>query len=428
MAGTPQRLLFLLLLIGINAALPLRVTAESIPINSVPVEKPDSSTPSVEGEDGKEKSSSEPVEEDEVEEVVEEESDSEPVPIPVPPPGEDDPTPPTPPQTEEDKGIEDDVVEEDAEIIKDDEEDEGLITPNPLLQEEDKKPQQELQPLDPYEIEEQEFEADNALPKTPQNPFDKPNIDQLIQKQFNEDMWRLMRGALPCLETSATCLQLLQQRAIVQSPLLKELDARVQEANDKIEEAKASGRKIIKLSILTPALQYLLGPAPTPGQPQPQGTGLIDNLGAIFRGDIGIINGLLRVVGIPLFQGSQGGNPQAQRSAIAVADLQIKVAQLQRSRAELSNKIREQTAIVLIRFDEARTDFQTAQVLAGRVSDQFKVYEIRYTRGNSDTETYLSRLNQFDKTKAQTYSSWAKMRRSLFELKLLVLNVQQAEL
>ena len=95
---------------------------------------------------------------------------------------------------------------------------------------------------------------------------------------------------MPCLDTSATCLQLLQQRAIAQSPLLKELDARVQEANDKIEEAKTSGRKIIKLSILTPALQYLLGPSPSPGQPQAAGTGISDNLGAFFRGDIGIVN------------------------------------------------------------------------------------------------------------------------------------------
>ena len=134
------------------------------------------------------------------------------------------------------------------------------------------------------------------------------------------------------------------------------------------------------------------------------------------------------MIGIPLFQGSHGGNPEAQRSAIAVADLQIKVAQLQRSRIELSARVREETTIALIKFDEARTDFQTAQVLAGRSVDQFKVFEIRYTRGNSNTETYLTRQNQLDATKAQTYRSWAKMRRSLFELKLLVLNVQQAEL
>lgn len=359
------------------------------------------------------------------------------IPIAEPPTQEENKPLPPPPkdaeQPEESEIIEDETVEEDPELVKDDEEDPGLITPNPLLQEGDNPnlpntPKQELEPLDQFEVEEQEFEIDQALPKTPENPFSKPNIDTLIQKQFDEDMWRLMKGALPCLETSATCLQLLQQRAIAQSPLLRELDARVQEANDKIEEAKASGRKIIKLSILTPTLQYLLGPAPSPGQPQPAGTGLLDNLGAIFRGDIGILNGLLRVIGIPLFQGSQGGNPEAQRSAIAVADLQIKVAQLQRSRAELSSRVREQTTISLIKFDEARTDFQTAQVLAGRTVDQFKVFEIRYTRGNSNTETYLTRLNRLDSTKAQTYSAWAKMRRSLFELKLLVLNVQEAEL
>lgn len=137
---------------------------------------------------------------------------------------------------------------------------------------------------------------------------------------------------------------------------------------------------------------------------------------------------MLRVVGIPLFQGSQGGNTEAQRSAIAVADLQIKVAQLQRSKAELTSRVREETAVALIKFDEARTDFQTAQVLANRSVDQFKVFEIRYTRGNSNTETYLTQLNQLDATKAQTYRSWAKMRRALFELKLLVLNVQEAEL
>lgn len=133
-------------------------------------------------------------------------------------------------------------------------------------------------------------------------------------------------------------------------------------------------------------------------------------------------------MGIPLFQGSQGGNTEAQRSAIAVADLQIKVAQLQRSKAELTSRVREETAVALIKFDEARTDFQTAQVLANRSVDQFKVFEIRYTRGNSNTETYLTQLNQLDATKAQTYRSWAKMRRALFELKLLVLNVQEAEL
>jgi hypothetical protein len=59
--------------------------------------------------------------------------------------------------------------------------------------------------------------------------------------------------------------------------------------------------------------------------------------------------------------------------------------------------------------------------------DQFKIFEKRYLTGDSNTEIYLDKLNQLDRTKAQTYTAWGKIRRSLFELKLLVLGVKDAE-
>lgn len=289
----------------------------------------------------------------------------------------------------------------------------------------------EVQPkeeLTPEEAQQADQESDSKLPKPEQNPFNKPSIDVILEREMNDDMWRLLRGSLPCLETSAVCLQQLQEKAIAQSPLLKEIDTRIAEANSRIEEAKAGNRKSIQLGILTPALQYLLGPTPTAGQPQAAGTGLIDNLAGIFSGKTSLINGLLNVIGIPLFQGTQGGNADAQRNAIAISDIQVKVAELQRSRAQLADTIRDKTSLALISFDEARTDFQTAQVVASRAVDQFKVFELRYVRGNSDTESYLTRQNQLDNTKAQTYRAWAKMRRSLFTIKLLVLSVKDAEI
>lgn len=286
--------------------------------------------------------------------------------------------------------------------------------------------EQTQEEVSPEEAQQADTDADSELPKLEQNPFHKPSIDAIIQKEFNEDMWRILKGGLPCLETSAVCLQQLQERAIAQSPLLKEIDTRITEANERINEAKSRNQKSIKLSILTPALQYLLGPTPTAGQPQKRG--LIENIASILRGDTGIINGLLNVIGIPLFQGTQGGNAEAQRNAIAISDIQVKVAELQRSRAQLADTIRDKVAQSLISFDEARTEYQTAQVVASRSIDQFKVFELRYVRGNSDTETYLVRQNQLDNTKAQTYRAWAKMRRSLFELKLLVLSVKEAEI
>jgi hypothetical protein len=285
------------------------------------------------------------------------------------------------------------------------------------------KPDETPEEKDPQQAEE---EADTVVPKTEQNPFAKPDIDKLITKQFNEDMWRVMRGALPCLETSANCLQQLQEKAVTQSPLLKEIDTRIEEANNKIAEAKGKNQQSIKLAVLTPALQYLLGPAPTAGQPQRRG--IIENIAGILRGDVGIINGLLSVIGVPFFQGTQGGNSEAQSRAIAISDISVKVAELQRSRAQLADTIRDKVAQALVKFDESRTEFQTSQVLTARSLQQFQVYEIRYTRGNSETETYLSRQNQLDNTKAHTYAAWAKMRRSLFEIKLLVLSVKDAEI
>ena len=134
-------------------------------------------------------------------------------------------------------------------------------TPNPAAETESETEQN----TDP---EEAEAESDQVVPKTQQNPFSKPDIDKLLTNQFNDDMWRIMRGGLPCLETTATCLEQLQNKAVTGSPLLKELDTRIQEATSKIDEARTKNKKTVRLSILTPALQYLLGPTPTAGSPQ----------------------------------------------------------------------------------------------------------------------------------------------------------------
>jgi hypothetical protein len=271
-------------------------------------------------------------------------------------------------------------------------------------------------------------DGEEMIPKTPQNPWSTPDIDQLINQQFNADMWQIMKGALPCLETSATCLQQLQEKAVAQSPLLKEIDSRITEANNKISEAKVSNQRSIKLSVFTPGLQYLLGVNSTnTGQSQPRQPGLLDRIGGLFRGNVGIINDLLRVVGIPLFEGTQGGNEQAQNRAIQISDIQVKVAELQRSRAQLADTIREKTIQALINFDEARTNYQTSQIIVSRSVQRFRVYELRYIWGHASTEDYLSHQNQLDSEKAQVYSNWAKMRRQLFQIKLIVLSVKDAE-
>jgi hypothetical protein len=82
----------------------------------------------------------------------------------------------------------------------------------------------------------------------------------------------------------------------------------------------------------------------------------------------------------------------------------------------------------LSKFDELKTDFQVSQLLSLRHTQQFKIFELRYTRGNNSTEAYLSEQSRLDRSKGRTYTAWGKMKRSLFEIKLLVLGVKNSEI
>ncbi|MDM3862128.1 MAG: hypothetical protein PT118_20410 [Aphanizomenon gracile PMC644.10] len=76
------------------------------------------------------------------------------------------------------------------------------------------------EPLDPEEAEQKANDLDNKISPKNQNPFSKPDIDKLLTEQFNDDMWRIMRGGLPCLETTSSCLEQLQNKAVADSVLV----------------------------------------------------------------------------------------------------------------------------------------------------------------------------------------------------------------
>jgi len=263
-------------------------------------------------------------------------------------------------------------------------------------------------------------EGEGKLPKIQQNPFQDPEIEQVISGKINDDLWVALRGGLPCLELSRSCLDNLQNLAIASSPLLKEIDARIAEASDKATEAKITNQRTIQLEVFTPALQYLLN---TDGTVQSNGhkPGFFERLGGLLIGKVGIVNDLLSAVGIPLFNAFNGGSSTVKTNAIQVSDLQVRIAELQRARAELADKVKEKVASSLTDFDNARVEYQMSQVMVRRHGSQFGIYQRRYVRGVSTTEEFLQAQNQLDRDKVQVYGAWAKLRRSLFDLKLLAL-------
>jgi hypothetical protein len=248
-------------------------------------------------------------------------------------------------------------------------------------------------------------------------------MDTLIQLGINTDIWQQMQGSLPCLDADTKCIAQLQAIAVQKNPLLKEIDSRIQEINQKINEAKVANKKSINLSVFRPAAQVFLQPytaGPYPLQHHHGIGGVLGTLTSMFINPAGIINQVLQAVGMPLFDSMFGGSDQNQTRAIAISDLAVKVAELQRGRAELADKVKEKVAQAVFDFDESRREFQISQEVSKREASRMQLVAMEYRSGQGTTETYLQQISNLDKNKSQTWKSWSAMRSRLERIKLLI--------
>ncbi len=123
---------------------------------------------------------------------------------------------------------------------------------------------------------------------------------------------------------------------------------------------------------------------------------------------------------MPLFDSMFGGSDQNQTRAIAISDLSVKLAELQRGRAELADKVKEKIAIAVFDFDESRREFQISQEVSKRETSRMQLVEVEYRLGQGSSETYLQQLSNLDKNQSQTWKSWSAMRSRLERIKLLI--------
>lgn len=125
------------------------------------------------------------------------------------------------------------------------------------------------------------------------------------------------------------------------------IDQRIVVINTKIEEARKNNQKTIALGVFEPLVQsYLkLEEVPVQQRQRPRKRGLLDRVFDFFVKPTGAINEVLSLIGVPLFRNAIGGDPAAQSRLIAIADLQVKVAEVEKQRADLADKIREQVML-----------------------------------------------------------------------------------
>lgn len=252
------------------------------------------------------------------------------------------------------------------------------------------------------------------------NPLLRPDLDSLIENKIAEDVWSQLKGDLPCIESTESCILQLQSLALSRSPILREMDARIEEAENRIAEARSSNLKTINVNTFSPFLQVLLGAAAQINKDSP----LIANpLTLIFGNILGNIAGEL-LGGLFNWQGLQGGGEAASR-VIAIGDLQIKVAELQRNRAESANRLRELVLIETLKLEEIARDFQIQQEIARRERARIEIIRISYRFGQGNSEGYLSQLSGYDRQKAQVWREWSRMRSQLIKVKILVIGVEE---
>ena len=260
--------------------------------------------------------------------------------------------------------------------------------------------------------------------RTPTNPLQPAgdSLDLLIRTNFNDDVWAAMLGELPCLEATESCIKTLQDLAVNNSRQLQAISQRIDIINGKIDEGRANNAATITLETYEPLIQRLIKfETATAEKPS---RGFFDNLFDFIASPIQGVNEVLSLIGLPLFKNSVGGDAAAQTRSIAIADLQIKITEIENYRGELTAKIREQVMLSVLDFDQTRREFQISQEVIKREVIRQRLVEIDYrfaTNASLTTDAYLGRLSALDTKKAQSYRDWAKLRRELARIKILVL-------
>jgi hypothetical protein len=261
-----------------------------------------------------------------------------------------------------------------------------------------------------------------VLKDTPNNPLAAPpNIDELLKLRMTEDLWQAMYKPLPCLDITADCINRLQNKAVLSSPVLRELELKITTVNQKIEEAKTNNKKSIDLAIFEPALQVFLKQDTVVEKGVSRKIGVVERIGQLFGNPGPVVNDLLSAIGIPVLKGFYGGSDAQQNRAIQISDLVVKVAEMERGKTEVAAKTRERVQQLVLEFDGLAREFQAEQAIVVGEERALKLYAVMYAAGDGDTDVYLSRKGRLERGKLKVFKDWARVRGQVVVLKAVVL-------
>jgi hypothetical protein len=231
------------------------------------------------------------------------------------------------------------------------------------------------------------------LPKSPRDPSfpadEAVDLDKLIESRDTNEQIEQLKGDLPCLDSSASCILQLQALAIKSNSQLKQLSLQIDAADASVKAAaKGDGNIFRQAQFLKPLI------------------------GTAFLGPAGGLVGLIDVLA--------GNSRTDQATAQTNADLQIKVAQIQRTKVEVTENLKLQVINELIKFDEVRSSAELDTAIALRETSRLRLLEIAYRLGEGTTGEYISLQNNADRSKAGASAKRSAMRSQAEKIKRIV--------
>ena len=202
----------------------------------------------------------------------------------------------------------------------------------------------------------------------------------------------------------------MQDLAIANSPEIKALDIQIAQSAEAVKLAKVQGQG----SFFETISPYVSAIAPI----------LLQNSKPLAFGEIRTpLDSRLLFEALPtIISGRAVSDTNQTKNTQANADLQIKLAQLEKTKAEITIALKGKVEEALITFEQLKDDANLQTTIVRREEVRAKLIEIGYRMGESSTIEQIARLNELDRKKISASQSKSKMRSQALKIQRLATN------
>ncbi|MCA6599740.1 MAG: hypothetical protein IM537_05890 [Pseudanabaena sp. M57BS1SP1A06MG] len=248
----------------------------------------------------------------------------------------------------------------------------------------------------------------NPIPPRTDEFQDGSNLDEKLENREESEQGDLLKGDLPCLESKPECLKQLQELAIANSAEIRALDVQIASSADAVKFAKVQGQG----SFVEGISPYVSAIAPI----------LLQDSRPLITGEnrFTLTSRLLFEALPKIIEGRATSDANQTRNAQANADLQIKLAQLEKTKTEVAIAIRGKVTDAVIEFERIKDESGLQSTIVRREEVRSKLIEISYRLGESSTIDQIARLNEFDRKKIIAAQLKTRLRSQALRIQRLV--------